>query len=70
MSIRGIGDAYAFQRLLWLLIGTVIVPTALLAVYGTCAGDPNFNPAADFDGSGCITLSDLAALLAHYGEGT
>jgi len=37
VSIRGIGDAYAFQRLLWLLIGTVIVPTALLAVYGVYA---------------------------------
>ncbi len=37
MSIRGIGDAYAFRRLLWLLLGTVIVPTALLAVYGVYA---------------------------------
>jgi len=37
VSIRGIGDAYAFQRLLWLVIGTVIVPTAILAVYGVFA---------------------------------
>ncbi|MBW1878279.1 MAG: HAMP domain-containing histidine kinase [Deltaproteobacteria bacterium] len=37
MSIRGIGDAYAFQRLLWLVIGTVIIPTAILAVYGVFA---------------------------------
>ena len=42
----------------------------LLAVYGTCEGDPGYDPAADFDGNGCIDLSDLATLLAHYGEGT
>ena len=41
---------------------------ALLAVYGSCAGDPNFLPEADFDDSGCVQLSDLATLLAHYGE--
>jgi signal transduction histidine kinase len=33
-AIRGIGDGYAIQRLLWLLVGTVIVPTILLALYG------------------------------------
>ncbi|MCO4745624.1 MAG: hypothetical protein KC912_12600 [Proteobacteria bacterium] len=37
MAIRGIGDAFAFQRLLWLLVGTVVVPTALLALYGVVA---------------------------------
>jgi len=37
MAIRGIGDAYAFQRLLWLLVGTVIVPTVLLTLYGVMA---------------------------------
>lgn len=37
MSIRGIGDAFAFQRLLWLLVGTVIVPTVLLSLYGVMA---------------------------------
>jgi signal transduction histidine kinase len=36
-SIRGIGDAYAFQRLLWLLVGTVIVPTILLSLFGVMA---------------------------------
>ena len=40
---------------------------ALLAVYGTCAGDATYDPAADLDGSGCIDLPDLATLLAHYG---
>lgn len=37
MSVRGIGDAFAFQRLLWLLVGTVIVPTVLLTLYGVMA---------------------------------
>lgn len=37
MSIRGFGDAYAIQRLLWLLVGTVILPTILLALYGVTA---------------------------------
>jgi len=43
---------------------------ALLAAYGTCAGQPRYNLNADFDGDGCVGLSDLAALLANYGVGT
>ncbi len=42
----------------------------LLAAYGSCTGDANYNPDADLDDSGCVDLSDLAMLLAHYGEGT
>ncbi len=42
----------------------------LLAAYGTCVGDPDYNPAADLDADSCIDLSDLAALLANYGTGT
>jgi hypothetical protein len=42
----------------------------LLGVYGTCVGDPDYNPAADFDDSGCIDLADLAELLGNYGYGT
>ena len=41
----------------------------LLAVYGTCVGDPYYWELADFDDSGCIDLADLAALLGNYGEG-
>lgn len=37
MSIRGVGDGYAFQRLLWLLVGMVILPTLLLTVFGLLA---------------------------------
>ncbi len=44
--------------------------SALLAAYNTCDGDPLYDPAADFDASGCVDLADLAQLLAYYGEGT
>jgi len=40
----------------------------LLAAYGTCDGDANYNPAADLDGDNCVGLSDLAILLANYGS--
>ena len=40
---------------------------ALLAAYGTVAGDTNYNPDADLDADGDVDLSDLAALLAVYG---
>jgi hypothetical protein len=43
---------------------------ALLAAYGTCEGDPNYNDGADFTGDGCISLQDLAELLRNYGFGT
>ncbi len=42
----------------------------LLAAYGTCDGDANYNAAADLDGDNCVNLSDLAILLANYGTGT
>jgi subtilisin-like proprotein convertase family protein len=40
----------------------------LLAAYGTCEGEPSFNPAADFNNTGCIDLADLGYLLSIYGE--
>jgi len=36
-GIRGIGDGYAFQRLLWLLVGTVLAPTVVLTLFGVAA---------------------------------
>ncbi len=39
-----------------------------LGSYGSCTGEPGYNPAADLDGNGCIDLSDLAELLSHYGD--
>jgi len=40
----------------------------MLAAFGSCDGDSNFNKLADFDDSGCIELGDLAALLGVYGS--
>jgi hypothetical protein len=39
----------------------------LLAAYGSCQGDPDYDPMADLDLSGCVSLADLAALLGAYG---
>lgn len=41
---------------------------AMLAAYGTCDGDADYVPEADFNWDQCITLADLATLLGHYGE--
>ena len=43
---------------------------ALLAAYGSCAGEPEYNPDADLDDSGCVGLTDLATLLSNYGAGS
>jgi hypothetical protein len=42
--------------------------TALLAAFGSCTGQPNFNAAADIDGDGCVTLGDLTLLLSSFGR--
>ncbi len=39
----------------------------LLAAYGACVGDPNWNSDADFDASGCVDQADLGVLLSNYG---
>lgn len=39
----------------------------LLASYGACDGDADFNAAADLDGDGCVGQSDLGLLLSNYG---
>ncbi len=39
----------------------------LLGAYGSCVGDPDFDPAADLNLDDCVDLSDLASLLAVYG---
>jgi hypothetical protein len=39
----------------------------LLPAFGACSGDANYFRAADTNFSGCIDLSDLAALLAMFG---
>lgn len=40
----------------------------LLASFGTCTGDPTYNPTADIVESGCIDAADLGALLANFGK--
>ena len=42
----------------------------LLAAYGSCVGEPEYNPDADLDASGCVDLPDLALLLSNYGAGS
>ena len=40
---------------------------AFLAHFGTCTGDPAFDPNLDFDADGCSGISDLAELLSQFG---
>ena len=40
----------------------------LLAAFGTCEGDRDYNRAADIDGDGCVGQSDLGLLLANFGS--
>ena len=39
----------------------------LLGVYGTCSGEPDYDPRADVDSSGCIDMADLTILLFYWG---
>ncbi len=39
----------------------------LLAAFGTCDGDPGFDPVLDMDDSGCVDLTDLSLLLTDFG---
>jgi sulfatase modifying factor 1 len=42
----------------------------LLAVWGTCEGDPDYDPRADLNCDGCVNQPDLGILLADWGCGT
>jgi len=42
----------------------------LLALWGNCEDDPNYDPRADLDGDGCIGHGDLGVLLADWGCGS
>ena len=42
---------------------------SLLGCYGTAAGNPGYDSAADFNADGIVDLGDLAALLGNYGIG-
>lgn len=39
----------------------------LLSAFGSCAGDPAYEPDADFNGDDCVALADLSILLAAFG---
>jgi len=39
----------------------------LLAAFGSCLGDPDFDPNADLDNTLCVDLTDLSILLANFG---
>lgn len=41
--------------------------TLLLSSFGTCVGEPGYNPSADLVPSGCIDLDDLTTLLSAFG---
>ncbi len=42
--------------------------SALLGPFGTCAGEPGYDPLADITGDNCVTLADLADLLSLFGR--
>ncbi len=41
--------------------------TALGAVLGTCEGEPDYDPHADLDASGCVDDADAAILISAFG---
>ncbi len=40
----------------------------LLACFGSCVGDPCFDPAVDLVEDGCVNIQDLTVLLSIYGQ--
>jgi hypothetical protein len=41
----------------------------LASAFGTCEGEPDFEPRADFNGDGCITILDFSLLASNFGQG-
>ena len=37
------------------------------SAYGTCEGDPDYDPEVDLNADGCIDLADLSELMGNYG---
>jgi len=48
-------------------VGTIDL-MLLADAFGTCEGDENYNPRADFNANGCIDLADLIALVNRWGQ--
>lgn len=42
--------------------------SALVSSFGSCTGEPNFNPACDIDCNGCVTIVDLTGLISSFGS--
>jgi hypothetical protein len=39
---------------------------AFQAAFGSCVGSPKYNPKADYDLDGCVTLADYQAWFQFY----
>jgi hypothetical protein len=37
------------------------------SAYGTCEGDPDYDPEVDLNADGCVNLTDLSELMGNYG---
>ncbi|MBL0927108.1 MAG: proprotein convertase P-domain-containing protein [Phycisphaerales bacterium] len=40
----------------------------VLTSFGTCSGQPGYDPRADFDGNTCIGAADLSTILVNFGR--
>jgi hypothetical protein len=47
---------------------TVTDLSAALAAFGTCSGDPGFDPLADQNGNGCVDAIDFAIINDNMGR--
>ena len=47
---------------------TIADHAVFLSSFGICAGQPGFNAAADFDGSGCVDIADMGCFLGRFGS--
>lgn len=80
-SILGDPEEFAYSYLYALNVGAPAIPGdldgdgdvdqadlgRLLAAFGSCAGDPAFDPMADINQDGCVDQADLGALLSNFG---
>lgn len=40
----------------------------LSSAFGSCEGDPNWDPRADLNCDGCVDIGDFAILSANFGQ--
>ncbi|MCC6357793.1 MAG: hypothetical protein IT450_03540 [Phycisphaerales bacterium] len=46
---------------------SIVDLAVFLSSFGLCTGQPGFNAAADYDGNGCVSLSDYTCFLGRFG---